>query len=90
MAKKSDKKSVAIPAISVITAMYNAEKYVAQCLESLLAQTFQDFEVIVVDDFSTDNSCAIVESFIPKFDGKLKLIRLKKTAAIPACREIPR
>ena len=83
MAKKSDKKSVAIPAISVITAMYNAEKYVAQCLESLLAQSFQDFEVIVVDDFSTDNSCAIVENFIPKFDGKLKLIRLKKNSGYP-------
>ena len=83
MAKKVDKKSVAIPAISVITAMYNAEKYVAQCLESLLAQTFQDFEVIVVDDFSTDNSVKIVESFAPKFEGKLKLIRLKKNSGYP-------
>ena len=44
MAKKVDKKSVAIPAISVITAMYNAEKYVAQCLESLLAQKKSRFK----------------------------------------------
>ena len=51
MAKKSDKKSA--PAISVIIAMYNTEQYVTRCLESLLAQTFQDFEVIVVDDCST-------------------------------------
>ena len=64
-----------IPAISVIIPMYNTEKYIGECLESLRVQTFQDFEVIVVDDCSTDNSCAVVESYIPKFKGKLKLIR---------------
>lgn len=55
-------------AISVIIPLYNAEKYVAECLESLLAQTFQNFEVIVVDDCSTDNSAKIVESYAPKFN----------------------
>ena len=44
------------PAISVIIPLYNAEKFIGECLESLLAQTFQDFEVIVVDDCSTDSS----------------------------------
>lgn len=81
MAKKSDKKSV--PAISVIIAMYNTEKYVTRCLESLLHQTFQDFEVIIVDDCSTDNSCAIVTEIAPQFNGKLKLIRLKKNSGYP-------
>ena len=52
-----------IPAISVIIPMYNAEKFIGECLESIFAQTFQDFEVIVVDDCSTDNSCAVVEKF---------------------------
>ena len=55
--------------------MYNTEKYVGACLTSILNQTFQNFEVIVVDDCSTDNSCAVVESFIPKFGGRLKLYR---------------
>ena len=64
-----------IPAISVIVPLYNAEKYVADCLESILEQTFTNFEVIVVDDCSTDTSPAIVESFIPKFDGRLTLIK---------------
>ena len=62
-----------IPAISVIIPMYNVEKYVGACLDSLLAQTFQDFEVIVVNDCSTDNSAAVVESYIPKFNGRLTL-----------------
>ncbi len=66
-----------IPAISVIIPMYNTEKYIGECLDSILAQTFTDFEVIVVDDCSTDNSAAIVESYIPKFDGKLQLVRSK-------------
>ncbi len=57
-----------IPAISIIIPMYNAEKYIGECLDSILAQTFTDYEVIVVDDCSTDNSCAIVESYMSKFD----------------------
>ena len=81
MAKKPNKKPV--PAISVIIAMYNTEKYIPQCLESLLEQTFQDFEVIVADDCSTDKSAAIVAEIAPKFEGRLKLIRLKKNSGYP-------
>ena len=64
------------PAVSVIIPMYNAAKYVGDCLESLLAQTFRDFEVIVVDDCSTDSSREIVESYTPKFNGRLTLLQL--------------
>ncbi len=74
------------PAISVVIPVYNAEKYIGECFESILAQTFQNFEVIAVDDCSTDNSCAIVENYKPKFSGKLKLVRLQKNcggAGIP-------
>ena len=81
------KKVANVPAISVIIAMYNTEKYVEFCLESLLAQTFQDFEVIVVDDCSTDNSCAVVNQIAPRFNGRLKLIRQKKNSGFPG---IPR
>ena len=58
MAKKN------FPAISIVIPMYNTEKYVAECLDSIFAQTFQDFEVIIVDDCSTDNSAAIVENYL--------------------------
>ncbi len=68
-----------IPAVSIVIPLYNAEKYVGECLDSILAQTFKDFEVIVVDDCSTDKSCDVVESYLPKFNQrgteKLKLLR---------------
>lgn len=65
-------------AVSVIIPLYNAEKYVGECLDSLLEQTFQDFEVIVVDDCSTDNSAKIVESYAPKFNGRLTLTIMER------------
>ena len=66
--------------------MYNTEKYIGACLTSILNQTFQNFEVIVVDDCSTDNSCAVVESFIPKFGERLKLYRseVNRGPAVPS------
>ena len=66
--------------VSVVIPMYNTEKYVGACLTSILGQTFQNFEVIVVDDCSTDSSPEIVKSFIPKFGGRLKLYRMKKNS----------
>ncbi|MEM9885723.1 MAG: glycosyltransferase family A protein [Bacteroidota bacterium] len=51
------------PLISVILPVYNAEKYLKACIESLLCQSFQNFELIVVDDASTDESIALVEAF---------------------------
>ncbi len=71
-----------IPAVSIVIPMYNVEKYVGFCLESILAQTFTDFEVIVVDDCSTDKSCDVVESYKSMFAGKLKLVRSEKNSHI--------
>lgn len=61
--------------ISVVIPLYNAEKFIAQCLDSVRRQTFSDYEVIVIDDRSTDRSAEIVESIAPKFDGRLRLIK---------------
>ena len=72
--------SFTCPAVSVIIAMYNTEKYIGECLDSLLTQTFQNFEVIVVDDCSTDNSLTIAESYIEKFRGRMRLLHLKKNS----------
>ena len=72
-----------IPAVSVIIPMFNAAKYVGQCLESLLAQTFQDFEVIIVDDCSTDDSVKVVESYAAKFGGRFKLAATEKNSGNP-------
>ncbi len=65
------------PAISVVIPMYNAEKYIGECLDSLLNQSFQDFEVIVVDDCSTDSSVEIVKNYAEKFGWRLKLSQTK-------------
>lgn len=51
------------PFVSVIMAVYNAEPYIRRCLDSLQAQTLKDFDVILVDDGSTDNSLAIAEEY---------------------------
>ena len=69
-----------IPAISVIIPLYNVEKYIGECLDSLLARTFKNFEVIVVDDCSTDNSCAIAESYAAKINGHLTILHMKKNS----------
>ena len=68
------------PAVSVIIPLYNAEKYLPATLESLLAQTLKNFELIVVDDCSTDSSCAIVERYAAQFGGRLKLTRTAKNS----------
>ena len=72
-----------IPAVSIIIPMYNAEKYIGECLDSILAQTFKEYEVIVVDDCSTDNSRAVVESYKPKFGDKLQLINRQFNSGNP-------
>ena len=72
-----------IPLVSVIIPMYNAEKFIPQTLESLLYQTMQDFEVIVIDDCSTDNSIEVVEGFSEKFGGRLHVIKLPENSGTP-------
>lgn len=71
---------------SVIIPLFNAERYIGECLDSLLVQTLRDFEVIIVDDCSTDSSPALVESYLERFGGRLKIITLPQntgSGAIP-------
>lgn len=68
------------PKISVIIPLYNAEKYIRQCLVSVLSSKFQDYEVLVVDDCSTDNSVAEVKKLMPHFGGRLKLLSTEKNS----------
>ncbi|HAW57532.1 MAG TPA: hypothetical protein DCX03_00730 [Bacteroidales bacterium] len=52
------------PVISIIIPVYNVEKYIHKCLQSLLDQTFSDFEVIIVDDGSPDNSISVAKQIV--------------------------
>lgn len=62
--------------LSVVIPMYNVEEYIGKCLDSVLSQDFKDFEIIVVDDGSTDNSNSIVREYGKK-NGNLKLLEKK-------------
>ncbi len=61
------------PAISVIIPVYNQERYVGKCICSVLGQTFQDFEVIIVNDGSTDKSLEICQRYA-KIDSRISII----------------
>ncbi|MGY3667096.1 MAG: glycosyltransferase family 2 protein [Roseburia sp. 1XD42-69] len=65
-----------MPLISVITPVYNKEKYVAKAIESVLSQSFKAFEYIIIDDGSTDRSPAIVDEYAKK-DDRIKVIHQK-------------
>lgn len=60
--------------VSVIIACHNAEDYIDKCLESLVRQTYDNIEIIVCDDASTDNSYAILEQWSKK-DSRVRVIR---------------
>jgi glycosyltransferase involved in cell wall biosynthesis len=65
------------PLISIITATYNHENYIAECIESVLCQTYENWEMIIVDDASTDKTPYIVEQYAKK-DNRIKFIRNEK------------
>lgn len=56
-----------MPYFSITIPVYNVEKYIKQCIASVLEQTFQDFEIIIVDDGSTDSSGAICDEYAKKY-----------------------
>ncbi|MBD5117262.1 MAG: glycosyltransferase [Ruminococcaceae bacterium] len=66
-----------IPLVSVIVPIYKVEKYIKRCLDSIKAQTFQDYEVIMIDDGTPDNSAAIAEKYTA--DPRFKLYRQKNS-----------
>ena len=71
--------------VSVVMPVYNGEKYLAEAIESILAQTFSDFELIIVDDGSTDGSGEIIRSY-EKRDKRIRVIQHESNLGVSVAR----
>ena len=76
-----------MPKVSVLVAVYNAEKYLRACLDSLLNQSLKDIEIVCVDDASTDNSLPLLNEYAAK-DSRLKVATLAKNSGISHTRNV--
>lgn len=65
--------------VSIITPSYNSSRYISQTIESVLVQTYENWEMIIVDDVSPDHSNEIIEEYAKK-DNRIKLIKLEKNS----------
>lgn len=74
------------PKISVIIPVYNTEKYVGQCIQSILEQNFIDFELLLIDDGSTDRSSKICDEYAQK-DERVKVFH-KENGGVSAARNL--
>ena len=74
------------PAVSVIVPVYKVERYLAECIESVLAQTFEDFEMILVDDGSPDNSGKICDDYAAR-DSRIRVFH-KENGGVSSARNL--
>lgn len=73
--------------VSIITPMYNSEKFIEATIKSVINQTYKDWEMIIVDDCSTDNSPNIVKPYVEN-DPRIKYIRAKSNKGVSCARNI--
>lgn len=73
------------PILSVVMPVYNGEKYLSEAIDSVLNQTFNDLELLIINDGSTDSSLQIIQSYN---NEKIVLINNKKNYGIPYCRNL--
>ncbi|MBF0328447.1 MAG: glycosyltransferase family 2 protein [Nitrospirae bacterium] len=71
------------PLVSIVTPMFNAEPYIAETIESVLSQTYENWEMIIVDNCSSDKSRNIVREYASK-DDRIRLIELEFNSGGPA------
>ncbi|MDR1425493.1 MAG: glycosyltransferase [Rickettsiales bacterium] len=71
------------PKISIIVPIYNTGEYLAECLDSILHQTFRDYEVICIDDGSPDKSYLTAQKYAEK-DGRIRIIRQENQGVVSA------
>lgn len=73
------------PLLTIVMPVYNGEKYLKAAIDSVLGQTFRDFELIIINDGSLDSSLKIISSIN---DARIRLISLDKNKGIPYCRNL--
>lgn len=73
---------------SIIIPVYNAEKFLNNCVESILNQTYQNYEIILVDDCSSDSSPEICDKLKNEHPKKIKVIRCKKNGGVANARNV--
>ena len=70
-----------LPLVSIITPCYNAAPFISQAIESVLAQSFGDWEMIIVDDCSSDDSLSIIQKYA-RIDSRIRYLRTESEVAI--------
>src|SRR5690606_18531829 len=74
------------PLISIVVPVYNSEKYLPECIESILNQNYANIELIIVNDGSTDNSLSIAEKFSEN-DSRIKILS-QRNSGVSAARNL--
>jgi hypothetical protein len=67
--------------VSIIVPMYNAEKFIGKAIETVLSQTYENWEMLIMNDVSTDNSLAVVNEFAKK-DDRIKVVNTEKNMGV--------
>lgn len=71
------------PLVSIVVNNYNNERYLKECLDALLAQTYRNIEIVVVDAYSSDNSRALLDEYARR-DSRIKLVYTESYVKYPA------
>lgn len=71
--------------VSIITPSYNSSNFIERTIKSLLSQSYQNWELIIIDDCSTDNSCDVIQKYADQ-DNRIQLIKLKKNSGAAVAR----
>ena len=70
-----------MPKVSILMPVYNSAEFLREAIESMLSQSFKDFEFLIVDDGSTDGSAGILAEYVEK-DSRIRIIRNEKNQGI--------
>ena len=82
-----EEKESSMPLLTVLMPVYNADKFLDESINSILSQTYSDFEMLILDDASTDNSLKIIKAYA-KEDKRIKFLVNQKNWGEAKCRNI--